>query len=423
MPPELDTFEEGPYTGDDGFDEGLDSFDNLEDTSVDDEQENFDEVQEHSSKGSKAKEREEIDEDSQVNLLEEQEEKRTKEEKEEADKDNDGDKKKDEESESDAISKDDAGKDAGNSTEALRNIKAFREGKAYEIPEDATISVKINGKSEKVSLSELRDQYSGKVAWDDKFSKLSSEKKEFETQRDEYQEEIRSVSKEMSTIREKIVAAQKGEAHPLDGFNYLLDLMGINSVQFSKQMQESLYNEYDIYQEMSDAERDAYWLKKENSYLVEKQESERSKSKVSETQREQQAKINEYREAHGINEDDFNSAYQDLISAGEENITAEQVVQAAKLSPLLDIGEDIISDYADQLSTDEMNKMARDIAVALYENPELTIQEVKSIIAEGLEVETLVSEVSKIKRPEELPYKSSKPKEQVYQYESFDDFE
>lgn len=423
----LDTFDDGPYTEEDGAGQELESFEDFDDPdyaskeSFDDE----DEGQGSEDSSVQAKEGKEIDEDSQVNLLEEQEEKRSEKEEKKSDEKDEGSEKSDEKSESDAVPKDDSGEDAGDSPEDVRNLKAFRNGKAYEVPEDAEISVKIKGKSEKVPLSELRDQYSGKVAWEEKFNTLSEEKKTFESERDEYQAEIESVSKEMSTIREKIQAAQKGEGHPLDGFNYLLDLMGVNSVQFNKQMQESLYNEYEIYQEMSDAERDAYWLQKENSYLVNKQESERSKSQASEAQREQQAKINEFREAQGISEDDFNSAYEDLIDAGEDNITAEQVVQAAKLSPLLDAGEEIMSKYEDQLGTDKMDEMARDIAVALYEDPDLTIEEVKSIIAEELEVETLVSEVTKsaLKEPEELPYHSRRPAQQVNEYESFDDFD
>jgi hypothetical protein len=430
MPPELDTFDDGPYSGDEGFDDNVESFEDSEDVSDYENQESFDDEESFSDEGQDSKETsvqakagEEIDEDSQVNLLEDQEEKRTEEKEEGSDKKDEESEKSDEDAKLDEPSEDDASKDAGDDAEPVRSLKAFRDGKAYEVPEDAQISVKIKGKSEKVSLSELRDNYSGKTAWEDKFNTLSEEKKTFEGERDQYQAEIQGISKEMNTIREHVESAMKGESHPFDGFKHLLDLMGVNSVQYTKQMQESLFNEYEIFQEMTDAERDAYWLQKENSYLVDKQESAAAKSKASETQREQQAQITQLRETHGISEDDFHSAHQDLIADGRENITAEQVIQAAKLTPLLAVGDEIMSKYEDQLGTDKMNEMARDIAVAMYEDPSFTKEEMQTLIAEELEVETLLSEVTKQKGPEELKYKSTKPREQVYEYESFDDYE
>jgi len=413
----LDTFEDGPYTGEETT-ANYEAFDDLEESDNDD-----DEGQDSEETSVQAKERKEIDEDSQVNLLEDQDEKREEEEEEgDAPKD-EGAKKADEKPDDTKPSEDDATKDAGIDADPVRNLKAFRDGKAYEVPEDAQINVKINGKSEKVALKDLRDNYSGQVAYEEKFNTLSSEKKEFQQNREVYEQEISELTQTMSGIRELVVKAQAGEEHPLAGFNKLLDLMGINSVHYNKQMQEQLFEEYDIFSEMSDAEREAYWLQKENKYLVNKQESEHSKSAASKAQQEKSAQIQELREAHNVNEDDFNSAYADLQELGTENITAELVIQTAKLSPLMDIGEDIMSKYEDQLTTDEMDSMVREIAVTMYENPDYTVEEIKSLIAQELEVETLVTEIAaKRKAPEELKYETSSSKSKRG-YESFDDWD
>lgn len=421
----LDTFDEGPYTEEDGSD--IDSFDDTSEDMEDMEDyansESFDDEDEGSNTEEtsvQAKEGEEIDPDSQVNLLEDQEEKGAPKKEEKSDKPDEKSEKTDEDGDS-KPSEDDASKDVGDGAEAIRNLKAFREGKAYEVPEDAQINVKINGKSEKVALKDLRDSYSGQVAYDKKFTELSEEKDTFKAERDSYQTEIEELSTEMSGIRELVMAGQNGEGHPLAGFNKLLDLMGINSVSYNKQMQERLAEENDIFNEMSDAEREAYWLQKENKYLVDKQESERSKSSAAVARKEQEAQITSLREAHNVSENDFNSAYQDLKDAETENITAELVIQTARLNPLMDVGEEIMSKYKEQLSTDEIDGMVREIAITMYNDPEYTKEEIASLIAEDLEVETLVAEISKNKKPASI--KHTTPRQTTNSYESFDDWE
>ena len=411
---ELDTFEGTTSSGDEGFE----NFDDFEEDHLDSE----DEEQDTEEESVQDDEGEKVDPDSQVNMLKDQEEKGTKEEEEKSDKPDEEPKSADEKSDESKPPEDDAAKNDGEPTEDIRNIKAFREGKAYEVPEDAAINVKIAGKSEKVSIKDLRDNYSGKVAYDEKFSQFDTERKSFETEKATYETEIGEVRGEMNKVRDLVVKAQAGEGHPIDGFNYLLDLMGVNSVHYEKQMMEQLFDEYSVFNEMSDAERNSYWLQKENKYLVDKQESEKTRSSASKAQVEQTAHINSVREAHNVSEDDFYSAYDSLVESGKENITPELVAQTAKLNPLMDIGEEVMAKYEDQLSTDEMDNMVREVAITLYENPEFTVEDIKSILAEELEVETLVTEIaSKRKAPEVL--KNIPPAKKAHEYDSFDDWD
>jgi hypothetical protein len=53
------------------------------------------------------------------------------------------------------------------------------DGKSVKIPETAPIEVKVDGKVEKISIAELKKNYSGKVVYDKKFQELDVEKREF----------------------------------------------------------------------------------------------------------------------------------------------------------------------------------------------------------------------------------------------------
>ncbi len=409
----LDTFDDGDYT------EGpMD-----EDTStevLDSEDGTFAEVEEQDEEKGTAKE--EVDPDSQVNLLDEKEEK-LGERKEKEDAPRAKDNKKEDEEDEQPEDKGDAGDTSGKDAEDIRTIKAFRDGKRYEIPEDATFKVKIDGKNEKVTLTELRDNYSGKIAYDEKFTKFSEERKGFESQREVYEQEIGLIRDHLGNIAGKVKSALEGNASPTDAMEYLLDLMGADTLQFNKAMYEHMADEFDLYSQMTEMERDAFWTKKENSYLSKKHESLLKQTTTAKAREESSRKLADLREAHGISEEDYLSAEQDLRAGGLEEFTPEQVIQAAKVAPLLDTGHRLIEPYLEQLTDEEANKLAVDIARTMLESPQVTESQVKRILAEQYEVEDIISEIDKrhsSKKPSPISNKQYKQNEN--ELESFEDF-
>ena len=426
----IDTFEDGEYT-EGPYEESVEEAEEVEMMSDQDDSGQEESEGEERQAAEKVEsfddEGEEIDPDSQVNNLETKEDTGVEEKKAESDKEDEKSAKSDEDEGSDAESKDDATDDAGKDAEPVRTIKAFQDGKRYEVPEEATVKVKVAGKSEKVSIAELRDNYSGKVAWEDKFNKLSEERQSFDTEREQYQAEIDTVRQEFGQIRNLINEGLKGEVDPTSAFTYLLDLMGFNSVQYNKTMREHLSSEMEIYNEMTDAEKDAYWYKKERDYLTDKQESAAKRSQETQAQQERSQKIAQLRETHGVSEDDYLSAYKELEEMGKtpEEISPELVVQTAKLIPLMDAAEELMEPYKDQLDSEEEDRFIRQIAVTMYESPDITIEDVKAHLAKEFEVEDVVAQLeTKIREPEKAEGSSIRTKKNtVHEYESWDDFD
>jgi len=387
---EVDTFDEGPYT------EGpMESEDTVEEHALGDEDGTFDEIategQDSEEVSSKAEETEDIDPNSQVNLLDEKEDLGEEKAAKEPVKRDEEPESKDEGKESDESPKDDVAKDDGDSAEEIRTLKAFREGKAYEIPEDAQIKVKVAGKSEKVTLSELRDNYSGKVHYDEKFSELSEQNKTFSQEKEVYEQEIGLIRDHLGTVANLVKSAMDGETSPTAGMEYLLDLMGGNTLQYKKAVYEHMADEFDTYSEMTEFERDSYWTKQENEYLTKRQESFQKNQSTEKAQAEFQNKVSSLREAHSISEDDYVSAEQDLKAGGQENISPEQIVQAAQLKPLLEAADGLIEPYLEQMTEEEASEMAVDIATTMFSTPTLSIDQVKQLLAEQYKVEELVT--------------------------------
>jgi len=392
----LDTFDDGDYTTGpmDGAEEQLGS--------DDDEGSSFAEVgkEGQSTEGEtvQTKEGEEIDEDSQLNLLDEKEETGRKEEEKEdskgSDKQDEEDKDGDEESESDATSKDDAPEDSREPATDVRTIKGFADGKSYEVPENIEIKTKVAGKWEKPTLQELKDNYSGKQVWDRKITE-ASEKEAAVNQREEILEsEMKVVQEHFGTIRQLTEAGLKGEVDPLSATNYLLDLMGVNTVDYNKAMFNHMADQFDAYSEMTESEREAHWIKKENEYLVKRQESLTNRQSEQQSQAELAQKIHSLREAHSISEEDYVSAENDL-KAENQDYSPEQVVQAARLKPLLNQADDLISPYLEQLTDEEAMKLSVEIATTMFKTPQMTSEQVKTFLAEQFEVEEIMTEIEK----------------------------
>lgn len=390
---QIDTFDDGEYT--------TGPMDEIQEESTETEDGSFAEVEGQSTEEEtvQTEESEDFDTDSQVNLLDEKEEIRTeKEEKDgekESDKSDEEDKDGDEEAKSESDSEDDAAKDSGETAEDVRTLKAFSDGKQYEIPENAEVKVKVDGKWEKVSLTDLRDNYAGKTAWDEKFTKLSDDRKDYEEKNTMMEGEMGIIKDHFTNIRQLTEKGMSGEIDPLSATNYLLDLMGINTLEFNKNMFNHMSEQYDAYSEMTELERENHWTKRENEYLVKKQESSTKRQSEDQARAEFSQKVNTLRETHNVSEEDYVSAENDLKASGMEDISPEQVVKAAKLTPLMTQADDLIEPYLDQLSDDEAYDLSVEIATTMYHTPQMTSDQVKKTLAEQFEVEDIMSEIDK----------------------------
>ena len=60
----------------------------------------------------------------------------------------------------------------------VKNLRMKMGEELFNVASDATFKVKVDGKSEEVPLQELINNYSGKTAWDKKFTEIGKEKKE-----------------------------------------------------------------------------------------------------------------------------------------------------------------------------------------------------------------------------------------------------
>lgn len=416
-----------------GADSSVESFDNFEsqippvaDTSglsFDDPYEDFASMEDIKSEESK---------DSQVNHLEDQDETGTDKGEEEsgADKDKKPDSEEEgsdkEDSKGDEKSDDLPEKKSISDEKAedpeIKTVKAFRDGKAYEVPKDAELKVKIAGKSVKVPVQELMDNYSGKQSWDKKFSELEADRKNYETESKQYSQEKAALATEMTQVRDLAEAGLNGSESPLAFMEKMLDFMGIDTYDYSKNLREYLSEETSLLNQLSPEQRDAYWIQQKNEYLLKKQESLIQRQTESQSQAETQRQVAEMREAHGISQDGYAAASDELNQQGYSEATPQQIIDYAVTKPFAEKSVDLLSQYEEQIDDDSYGTVIREV-VNLLKNG--TSEEfVSKLLAEEYQVETVMNQVEVKSSKEAKAAKEGKEtRKSKKSFESFDDFE
>ena len=410
MEDELDTFDNGTYTEGDA---NVESFDDSEESQDDGQAEKG----QDSEKAGKESKGEEVDSDSQVNNLEVKEEKKSEEDEEEdPDKSDKEDKSDEEGSKDDEKSADDVSKDDG--SPAGKTLKGIVDGKKVEVPEDTTFRVRVDGKATRVPIQELINNYSGKVAYDQKFSELGEEKKAFESQNQQFIAEKDEIISDIQEMRSRVLGVFDGKNKPADAVAFMLDKMGVDSFKYKKAVMEQQAEEFMDYIEMDEVERELYWQKEENKHLQQSQGSLKARSEEEQNRKEAQSRIESAREAHGISEEQYNETSREL--ADLEDVTPETIAGYAAMKPFTELSTELMEPYKDQLSDDALNSVIVDIARDMFANREITKEEMAQILEEEFALDDYIQEANS-KVIKEDSYRSPKRSKEAEPLDMFED--
>lgn len=397
---ELDTFDNPNVKENEGVnvtDEVLDTFDNPADDMWNEEPNKDDKKEDDKKKDDKS---------SQVDQMEDTED--------------------DKEDSKDETEKKDEGEEQAEGEDSEGEGESVQE-EAKEIDEDSIVEVKVDGKKEEVSIKDLMANYSGKVAYDKKFTEFSKEKKGFERKIEEYKEERAEVENELSKIS-NMINDQKG--NPLDALYYILDKNGGNTVEFKQRVMATLADDFESLMDMDDTERELYWQKEENSFLRKRQENLTQRQASEQSNQELRANVDKLRQAHNVSEEDFVSAFNDLLDLGysKEDIKPENVVRYVTVQPLVKEAEDTLAPFVDSINEEEYGDFVSEMVKGKQNFPEMSNEELLYNVSRklGFDVEFEDDAVNEIEDKIDTKVKSKKlknnPKEkETEKLDMFDD--
>lgn len=275
-------------------------------------------------------------------------------------------------------------------------------------PSGDEIEVKVNGKVEKVKLEDLKANYSGKVAYDKKFTELDKERKSFQQEKEAAYRPILEFKRLL----------QEGKAG--DAILHLVDMAGEDSYNFNKKLIAAMTPMVKARLEMTPEQLEAYEARSELDHLKKKEQSQLERSKAEQTQKDFDQRIAKLQETHSISDDDFRTAavkLRELLEANgkfkADEFTPEAVANFHQAKIYSGKVFKAIESVDKSLESDSV--MINELINLMFDEPGISHEDLVSIIREHsginakLKVLTEKSQVEKRTQAASTPAKQSKP--------------
>lgn len=212
--------------------------------------------------------------------------------------------------------------DAPTMAQARKMIKAKFQDSEIDLDEEALVPVKINGKEEMVPVRDLMTNYSGKTAWDKKFSELDQTRKQTQGQQQKVQE--------ITNMIQQVYEEQDPELRIMK----IAKLAGIDEMQFRQKFYQDNVQWLEKYYTMSDDERRAEDLAYEAKVHKHRADTLEKSIRDQEDYKSLNGKVENLRASHNVTEREFVEKYdqlETLVKLGRissQQVTPETIVQA-----------------------------------------------------------------------------------------------
>lgn len=229
-------------------------------------------------------------------------------------------------------------------------IKAKFQDKEIDLDEESIVPVKINGKEEMVQVKDLLANYSGKTAWDKKFTELSKKDKTIAIN----DLKLKQAAESVKEIFE--------EQDPDMRIFKMSKFAGLDPVQYREKFLKDNLNLLEKYYSMTEDERKADSLAFEAKYQKHRADTLEQSSKQEHSQRELSAKIESLRASHQVSEDEFSSCFEqvnELVNKGlieKSQLTPEFVIATVEKERLWNAIDAKLQDFELPWSNEERAK-------------------------------------------------------------------
>jgi hypothetical protein len=256
----------------------------------------------------------------------------------------------------------------------VKTLKAKAGDQELDLALNTLIPAKVAGKEVEVTLEDLRNNYAGKVAWSEEFSKLGTEKQKFT-------EEKTSL---MNDLTEIFNLSQK------DGVSALMkmaEFSGMNPLEWRQNFMNVLLPQLENYLSLDETERNAVESQFEKDYWKQQAESQRERQHQEQSFKQFESHVSQLQQTHQVNPDLFAKTFfelEKLQKAGQLNreITPEFVIEIVNAERVYDAVSEVFEELKLDLASDEKDKVFKDLSEIAERNPELTASDLKEIARE-----------------------------------------
>lgn len=269
--------------------------------------------------------------------------------------------------------KDDVKADPKKDEKPRKTVKAKFNDTEIDLDEDALIPVTINGQEELWTLKELRNQQSGKVAYDKKFSELDRIRKEV-TQKDKSLQETNQLIKSIFEEKDPTIKIFK-----------MSQLIGADPVEFRNNFLSENMKILEKWYSMSEDERKADAREYEARIQKHRADTLEARLKDQEAEKDLMKRVESVRASHKISEEDFFGTLDKLnaqVELGKLDpsvVTPENIAKAYKADLYFNETVKALDPLSKSLSGSEYQRALIDISQSALEMG-LNLEDIKDIV-------------------------------------------
>jgi hypothetical protein len=242
--------------------------------------------------------------------------------------------------------------------------------------DSSEIEMKIDGEMKKVSLKDLKAEYSGKFATQKRFSEIDKERKIVLKEKATLQSEIQNINQYVDTFAKKIQAKDS-----LGALQYLSQFSGMSPAAVKQNLIMQLLPEIDRLSTLSPEARDLEVSREEILYQKARQEQELNKIRSQTSQKEAELQNVKVKAQNGISDEEWDASFGflDQNLPKDKPITRQDVVDYTKWKRADQKCESALSGFesgkylSDKIVRDTLNKVIRD-------NPDFTDSDINGIL-------------------------------------------
>lgn len=241
-----------------------------------------------------------------------------------------------------------------------------------EMDDEATISVKVDGELQEISIKDFKNGISGEKAIAQRFTEFDSKEKEFNRQMDGVNDYINDLGQTMQNVS------------MMEGVAKIADLAGIPDYQVREALIKELLPEIERRYSMDENELQLEYKSQENEYLKNKTESDNQSYKAEQAQRELQAEVDSIRETHNINDEEWNGA----ISALDKQLPQGEIITPKLAAEFVNYNraesraETLMNDFDPSYLSNEETMEA--FIEVISDSPELSDEDFNDILKQTL---------------------------------------
>jgi hypothetical protein len=296
----------------------------------------------------------------------------------------------------------------------------------FNIDSDATFKVKVDGETQEVTAQELINNYSGKTAWDKKFTEIGKEKKSLEFEKSNLTKEKQTLS---AHLKNALAPLEDKEGNPLDSLMYLVEMSGKNPYNAYRRIMEANLDELGQLLDMTETERELYFHKKKDELYDGIGKKRQARQQEEQTFNQVRQKVDSLRQSFNISEEQFVDASEELEeiykSSGlnVDDLDYESVVDYASLKPHIEVVKGLVGPYEDNISESKYGDVVAELSRKLRDGS-LDKAAIQEVLKRNFSVEEDVKELNTkvYSKAQKVPAKKAL-KQDSDRFESFDDWE